>query len=132
MSFTAVSRNFTVKVVAALVAVAMVFGGIMLASAKDASADPNRDRLRPGCNWDPYNWWVQYCQVFSPAMNRNIPVQIKAATGGGDASLYMLDGLRPVGFGRAILLRLLPMTTSLWLRRLLAMAPSILTGTLRQ
>lgn len=93
MSFTAVSRNFTVKVVAALVAVAMVFGGIMLASAKDASADPNRDRLRPGCEWDPYNWWVQYCQVFSPAMNRNIPVQIKAATGGGDASLYMLDGL---------------------------------------
>ena len=93
MSFTAVSRNFTVKVVAALVAVAMVFGGIMLASAKDASADPNRDRLRSGCEWDPYNWWVQYCQVFSPAMNRNIPVQIKAATGGGDASLYMLDGL---------------------------------------
>ena len=63
MSFTAVSRNFTVKVVAALVAVAMVFGGIMLASAKDASADPNRDRLRPGCEWDPYNWWVQYLSL---------------------------------------------------------------------
>lgn len=93
MSFTAVRRNFTVKVVAALVAVAMVFGGIMVASAKDASADPNREQLRPGCEWDSYNWWVQYCQVFSPSMKRNIPVHIKAATGGGDASLYLLDGL---------------------------------------
>nr|WP_120491613.1 alpha/beta hydrolase family protein [Corynebacterium lactis] len=93
MSFTAVSRSFMAKVIAALVAVALVFGGIALATAKDASADPNRDRLRPGCEWDPYQWWVQYCQVFSPAMDRNIPVQIKAATGGGDASLYMLDGL---------------------------------------
>lgn len=99
MSFTTVSRNFTVKVVAAIVAVAMVFGGIMVASANDASADPNRDRLRPGCEWDPYNWWVQYCQVYSPSMDRNIPVQIKAATGGGDAALYMLDGLYGFNLG---------------------------------
>lgn len=93
MSFTAVSRSFMAKVIAALVAVALVIGGVVLATAKDASADPNRDRLRPGCEWDPYNWWVQYCQVHSDVMERDIPVQIKAATGGGDASLYMLDGL---------------------------------------
>ncbi|WP_297450720.1 alpha/beta hydrolase family protein [uncultured Corynebacterium sp.] len=95
MSFTTVRRNFAVKVVAALVAVAMAFVGLMVVSAKDAAAAPdaNRDRLRPGCVWDPYNWWVQYCKVYSPSMQREIPVQIRAAVGGGNASLYMLDGL---------------------------------------
>lgn len=74
MSFTTVSHNFTMKTVAALVVVAMTFDGIMLASMKDANADPDHDQLRPGCEWDPHNWWVQYRQVFPPAMNRDISV----------------------------------------------------------
>lgn len=57
--------------------------------------DGNRKWLRPGCVWDPVQSWVQLCTVWSPSMNRDIKVQIQPARqGGGNAGLYLLDGLR--------------------------------------
>ncbi len=73
----------------------MVFGG-----AGVANADP-RDWLRAdnssngSCDWDPsIAWYVQRCEVWSPASGKNITVQIQAAARGGNAGLYLLDGLR--------------------------------------
>jgi diacylglycerol O-acyltransferase/trehalose O-mycolyltransferase len=54
----------------------------------------NRNWLRPGCTWDPVASWVQLCEVWSPAMNRPIKVQVQPARYGGNAGLYLLDGLR--------------------------------------
>ncbi|WP_080791815.1 alpha/beta hydrolase [Corynebacterium pacaense] len=88
----AVSR----RLIAMLVALATA-AGLMVVGAGTASA-ANRDWLRPdatgSCDWDPANWWVQRCDVYSPAMGRNIPVQIQPAQRGGNASLYLLDGMR--------------------------------------
>ncbi|WP_018018280.1 alpha/beta hydrolase [Corynebacterium capitovis] len=77
---------------------------VMLATALGLLAAPqqaiaaNRDVLRPDnsgtCEWDAAGYWVQRCDVWSEATGRNIPVQIVAATNGGNAGLYMLDGLR--------------------------------------
>ncbi|HHX85422.1 MAG TPA: esterase family protein [Actinomycetales bacterium] len=38
--------------------------------------------------------WVQFCDVWSPSMNRNIRVQIQPSSHGGNGGLYLLDGLR--------------------------------------
>ncbi|MDY5785066.1 alpha/beta hydrolase family protein [Corynebacterium sp.] len=69
----------------------------LIAGAPNAAA-ANRDWLRADatgtCDWDAVGYWVQRCDVWSPAMNRNIPVQIQPASRGGNAGLYMLDGLR--------------------------------------
>src|SRR5699024_10297101 len=54
----------------------------------------NRAGLRPGCEWDPVRSWVQLCTVHSPAMNRDIKVQVQPARQSGNAGLYLLDGLR--------------------------------------
>lgn len=63
--------------------------------ASTASADAgNRPNLRPGCYWDEVGWWVQNCGVFSPAMDREIRVQIKPSANGGNRGLYLLDGMR--------------------------------------
>ncbi|MET3860907.1 diacylglycerol O-acyltransferase/trehalose O-mycolyltransferase [Dietzia sp. 2505] len=63
-----------------------------------AAGDENpvgfRNWLRPGCTWDPVASWVQLCDVWSPAMNRHIKVQVQPARFGGNAGLYLLDGLR--------------------------------------
>lgn len=64
------------------------------AVAPTATAAGDRGALRPGCQWDAYQYYTQTCQVFSPAMGRDIPVQIVASTNGGDKALYLLDGLR--------------------------------------
>lgn len=58
--------------------------------------DPNGNRgvLRAGCVYDAVQSWVQLCSVWSPAMNRHIKVQIQPARYGGNAGLYLLDGLR--------------------------------------
>ncbi|MDV8002094.1 alpha/beta hydrolase family protein [Rhodococcus sp. IEGM 1408] len=65
---------------------------------RPAGGDENpvgfRNRLRPGCVWDQVASWVQLCEVWSPAMNRHIKVQIQPARFGGNAGLYLLDGLR--------------------------------------
>src|SRR5699024_7113115 len=41
--------------------------------------DPNNNRgvLRDGCVYDPVNFWVQLCDVYSPSMNRDIKVQVQ-------------------------------------------------------
>ncbi|WP_291313922.1 alpha/beta hydrolase [Corynebacterium sp. UBA2622] len=91
--------NATGTIRRALIALLVTLGTALglVATAPSAHAD-NRDWLRPDntgtCDWDPVKFWVQRCDVWSPAMNRNITVQIQPATRGGNAGLYMLDGLR--------------------------------------
>ena len=54
-----------------------------------------RGNIRPGCRPDHGAMsWVQFCNVRSDAMNRDITVQIQPARFGGNAGLYLLDGLR--------------------------------------
>lgn len=71
---------------------------LMVATPNFAKAADNRGWLRPDatghCSWDPVRYWVQRCDVYSPSMKRNIPVQIVPAARGGNAGLYLLDGLR--------------------------------------
>lgn len=71
---------------------------LMVAAPGEAQAADNRGWLRKDatghCTWDPVKYWVQRCDVYSPAMGRNIPVQIVPAARGGNAGLYLLDGLR--------------------------------------
>lgn len=71
--------------------------GLAVAGSGVAHAD-NRDWLRPDatgtCDWDPAMYWVQRCDVWSPAMNRTIPVLVQPAQRGGDAGFYLLDGMR--------------------------------------
>lgn len=58
----------------------------------------NRDWLRPDatgtCEWDGAGYWVQRCDVYSPSMQRNIPVLVQPSQRGGDAGFYLLDGMR--------------------------------------
>ncbi|WJY98440.1 alpha/beta hydrolase [Corynebacterium fournieri] len=90
-SKNSVRRKLTALLMALLSAVSMVVG------APQASA-AHRDWLRPDstgtCEWDRVGFWVQRCTVWSPAMGRHITVQIQPAQRGGNAGLYMLDGLR--------------------------------------
>ena len=63
-------------------------------AAGDENPVGNRNWLRPGCVWDPVASWVQLCTVYSPSMKRDIKVQVQPARFGGNAGLYLLDGLR--------------------------------------
>lgn len=82
------------KLMSLLLAVATALG-LAVVSAPAASAADTRGVLRPGCVWAPnYPYFVQDCMVYSPAMGQNIKVQIQASSRGGNAGLYMLDGLR--------------------------------------
>ena len=92
MSFTAIARGWKAKVVAAMVAVATIFGMMQFAAPEEANA--HRGWLRPGCSWDTYNYWLQYCQVYSHAMGKDITVQIRPGIAPGSPGLYLLDGLR--------------------------------------
>ncbi|WP_295627719.1 alpha/beta hydrolase family protein [uncultured Corynebacterium sp.] len=94
MSFTAIARGWKAKALAAMVAVATIFGMMQFAATEEAQADPHRGYLRAGCEWDNYNYWVQYCQVWSEAMGRNITVHVRPGTAAGSPGLYLLDGLR--------------------------------------
>ena len=93
----AASSAFRGRVVSVLVAIAVAMGLAVTAGTQEASA-ANRDWLRGdstgACEWDRVGYWVQRCDVWSPAMGRNIPVQIQPAKNGGNAGLYLLDGLR--------------------------------------
>ncbi|WP_165243217.1 alpha/beta hydrolase [Corynebacterium lizhenjunii] len=84
------------RLLAVLLAIVLVAAGTAVAAPR-AAAGP-RDFLRADatgtCEWDPVGWWVQRCDVWSQAMGRNIPVQIQPAKRGGNAALYLLDGLR--------------------------------------
>lgn len=92
MHFTNKKKSFGSKLTALLVAVATALGMAIVATPS-ASADP-RGFLRPGCHWAGEKFFLQNCDVYSPAMGQNIRVQIKPAARGGNAGLYMLDGLR--------------------------------------
>ncbi|WP_288832827.1 alpha/beta hydrolase family protein [uncultured Corynebacterium sp.] len=91
--------NATGTIKRALIALLVTLGTAvgLVATAPNASA-ANRDWLRADstgtCEWDAVAYWVQRCDVWSQAMNRNITVQIQPAARGGNAGLYMLDGLR--------------------------------------
>lgn len=86
-------RGLGTKVAAVAVAAATALS----IAAPPANAG-NRDWLRPdatgACDWDGAGYWVQRCDVWSPAMGRSIPVLIQPAGRGGDAGLYLLDGMR--------------------------------------
>lgn len=85
-------KGLGARVMAVLVAVATALG-IATVAVPQASAD-TRAVLRPGCTWDDYQFYVQNCMVPSPSMGQDIKVQIQAASAGGDAGVYLLDGLR--------------------------------------
>lgn len=91
MTSTHKSQPLAKRLVSLLVAVATALG-LAVAVAPSASAD--RGYLRPGCSWGPENWWVQNCWFDSPSMGQKIQVQIRAAKNGGNAGLYLLDGMR--------------------------------------
>lgn len=92
MSFTAIARGWKAKVAAVLVAVAAIFGMTQIAAPDQAEA--HRGWLRPGCEWDGYNYWLQYCHVPSAAMGKDVIVQIRPGLAPGSPGLYLLDGLR--------------------------------------
>lgn len=81
------------RLTAVLVAIATALG-MATVVAPQASAD-TRGVLRPGCKWSPHEaYYVQDCSVWSPSMGQHIKVQIQAASRGGSAGIYFLDGLR--------------------------------------
>lgn len=96
MSVITRASELSRKLIAVLVAFATA-ASLMVVGTGTASA-ANRDWLRPDstgtCDWDAAAWWVQRCDVYSAAMGRNIPVQIQPAERGGNAALYLLDGMR--------------------------------------
>ena len=92
MSQTVKTAGAVKKMTSLLLALATALG-LAIVAAPTASAD-NRGFLRPGCSWDDVAFFVQNCDVWSPAMNQNIRVQIQASSNGGNAGLYLLDGLR--------------------------------------
>lgn len=97
MSAYITGANRFIRVALTLIAAIAMAATLLVATPNKAAAD-NRAWLRPDntghCEWDPVKYWVQRCDVWSPAMGRNITVQIQPAARGGNAALYMLDGLR--------------------------------------
>lgn len=97
MSFTTGLRGLIKKASAAVVAVATAASLMVSGGGTATAADVNW--VRPGCRWDSEfpdgtGWWVQRCNVYSEAMGKDIAVQIMPAQRGGNAALYLLDGLR--------------------------------------
>lgn len=93
------------SLLALLMALVMLIGGVVAAPKAHAA---NRDWLRPDstghCEWDGAAYWVQRCTVWSEAMGRHITVQIQPAQRGGNAGLYLLDGLRATEWSSAWLI----------------------------
>ena len=115
MSHSTLRRRLAAGLTAVATAAGLMAGAPALANAQSEGAvappppaaapaalpfggneDPNRNRgvLRPGCVYDAVQSWVQLCEVWSPSMNRHVKVQIQPARQGGNAGLYLLDGLR--------------------------------------
>ncbi len=86
------------RVLSVIMAVAVALGLAVVAGGTQQAHAAHRDFLRADstgtCEWDQVGWWVQRCDVWSQSMGRNIPVQIQPAKNGGNAGLYLLDGLR--------------------------------------
>ncbi|AZA10520.1 alpha/beta hydrolase [Corynebacterium gerontici] len=97
MTFVSRLKALAKKSTATLAAVATA-ATISVVGAGTASAAGHRDWLRPDatgtCDWDGVQFWVQRCDVWSPANGRNITVQIQPSQRGGNAALYLLDGAR--------------------------------------
>ena len=92
MNTTKKTKGLGSKLTAFLVAIATALG-MAVVTAPTAAAD-NRGHLRPGCHWSKHKYYLQNCWVYSPAMGQKIQVQIKPSSRGGNAVVYMLDGLR--------------------------------------
>ncbi|WP_312715331.1 alpha/beta hydrolase [Corynebacterium flavescens] len=94
---TALTSSLKGRMLAFVAAVAVALGLAVVAGSQPAHA-ANRDGLRADatdtCIWDGVGFWVQRCDVWSQAMGRNIPVLVQPAINGGNAGLYLLDGLR--------------------------------------
>lgn len=99
MTTTKTAKGFGTKMMAVLVAVATALGMATVAAPGASAEDLGNFQPRSGCDWadrEPGGpgFRVQNCQVYSEAMGQAIKVQIKPASRGGAAGLYMLDGLR--------------------------------------
>ncbi|WP_297189516.1 alpha/beta hydrolase family protein [uncultured Corynebacterium sp.] len=79
-------------------AAAAIMAFVLAVTVTPAAQAANRDWLRNDstgqCEWDQAQNWVQYCTVWSPSMEKHIPVHIQPAIRGGNAGLYLLDGMR--------------------------------------
>ena len=98
------NASFSVRrAMVALIAFITMAASTVLAAPQAHAA--NRDWLRPDatgtCEWDPVAYWVQRCDVWSESMGRNIQMQIQPAGRGGNAGLYLLDGLRATEYTNA-------------------------------
>ncbi|MDY6050337.1 MAG: alpha/beta hydrolase family protein [Corynebacterium sp.] len=84
------------RIMAAVLALIMALTVAVAAPQRAHAA--NRDWLRNDstgqCEWDSALFWVQNCTVWSPSMEKHIMVQIQPAGRGGNAGLYLLDGMR--------------------------------------
>ncbi|KQB83464.1 alpha/beta hydrolase [Corynebacterium lowii] len=89
------------RTVAAVMAVVIAAVSLMVVGPVGEAHAGNRDWLRPDstgtCEWDPNLYWIQRCDVWSPSMNKHVPVQIRPSSEGGNGSLYLLDGLLTEG-----------------------------------
>ena len=100
MNSTAIARDWRTKLVAALVAVATIFGMLMYAGSGTAEASKRFQEPPAACHWDrAVQYYLQHCSVWSPAMGKHIPVQVQPSARGGNASLTLLDGLRMPTYG---------------------------------
>lgn len=104
MSVITGARSVSRRIVAALLAFATALTVMVAGGVGTAHAD-NRGWLRPDatghCEWDPVQFWVQRCDVWSPSTGANITVQVQPAARGGNAGFYLLDGLRATNHANA-------------------------------
>ncbi len=104
MSVITGARSVSRRIIAALVAFATALTVMVAGGVGTAHAD-NRGWLRPDatghCEWDPVQFWVQRCDVWSPSTGANITVQVQPAARGGNAGFYLLDGLRATNHANA-------------------------------
>lgn len=68
---------------------------LTLAPATSHAAPP-RDRLGKGCTWSKNTggYFYQYCKVYSKAMDRNIPIEVRRGFTETAPVVMMLDGAR--------------------------------------
>lgn len=70
--------------------IALVVGVAVPATLGSATAGASV--LRPGCVWQNEETALQRCTVHSEAMQRDIPVDVQAASNGGSGGLIFFDG----------------------------------------
>lgn len=96
MTIASQLRTTSTKTINILIALAVAVTLSVMGAGQAHAA--NRDVLRAdntgACEWDGVGFWVQRCDVWSPAMGRNIPVLVQPSARGGNAGFYLLDGMR--------------------------------------